>query len=51
MSAAFHMLAFGGKSEPDLFRGVFMQSGAAFPIGPLQDGQVRVYSTRKKFIK
>ena len=50
MSAAFHMLAFGGKSE-DLFRGVFMQSGAALPIGPLQDGQVRVNSTRKKYIK
>ena len=44
------MLAFGGRSE-DLFRGVFMQSGAPLPIGPIQKGQVRVSSTRKKFIK
>jgi len=38
MSASLHMLAFGGTSE-NLFRGVFMQSGAPLPIGPIQNGQ------------
>ena len=44
MSASLQMLAFGGTSE-DLFRGVFMQSGAPVPLAPIQSGQVGLSST------
>jgi len=39
MSVAFQMLAFGGKID-GLFRGAFMQSGAALRVGDITHGQV-----------
>lgn len=38
ISAALQMAAFNGNTE-GLFRGAFMQSGAAIPVGPLENGQ------------
>ncbi|KAF5319917.1 hypothetical protein D9611_011051 [Ephemerocybe angulata] len=38
ISAALQMTAFDGNSE-GLFRGAFMQSGAAIPVGPVENGQ------------
>ncbi|KAF6755849.1 carotenoid ester lipase [Ephemerocybe angulata] len=38
ISAALQMTAFDGNSE-GLFRGAFMQSGTAIPVGPVENGQ------------
>jgi hypothetical protein len=49
MSVALQMIGpDSGENKEELFHSAFMQSGAAIPVGHIQDGQVRAFVFARK---